>query len=312
MSNNKKIITVFICVTIFGLLMASSLYGQTERERITLDGTFEKTYKLDPNGRFSIDNHNGDIEIESWDKNEVEVIVRERRGSYDEEIEISINSSPNRLNIVTRFPDRERFNWNSGRRSEAHYRIKVPKNVEIIADSHNGEVKINTIEGEVEVKTHNGSIELRDITGDTRIESHNGDIELTNIKGNVITDTHNGNIWINAADGGEVRAKTHNGRIRGDITVDPRGRYDFEAYNGSINIDIPEDSKVDVEVYARYRNFTSDFDIEERLGRDRDSTSRSRYYRDDNRRTRIYGKINGGGALLKISTNNGRIDIRKK
>ncbi|MCP4725208.1 MAG: DUF4097 domain-containing protein [bacterium] len=303
---------ILSCLIICIIVISSSVFAQSGREKITLEGTFEKTYSLDPDGRFSIDNHNGNIEIESWDKNEVEVYVRERRGSWDEEIEISITSRSDRLSIVTRFPDRERFNWNEGRRAEAHYRIKVPKNAQVYAESHNGEIKVSSIDGELEVDTHNGSIDIRDINNNVRIESHNGDIEVINIKGEVNTSTHNGNIWIGNSVGEEVYAKTHNGRITGDIDVDPSGRYEFEAYNGNVKIDIPEDSKANVEIYARVRNLRSDFDMEERSRSRSSSRDRSYYRNDDNKRTRIYGKINGGGALLKISTNNGRIDLRKK
>ena len=92
MPENKKILLILSCVFILGLLMISPVYSQAQRERISLEGAFEKTYVLNSGGRFSIDNHNGDIEIESWDRNEVEVLVRERRGTYDEEIEIKLNT----------------------------------------------------------------------------------------------------------------------------------------------------------------------------------------------------------------------------
>lgn len=299
-SKLSLLILVILCVA-----AQVSLFAQTEREIIILDGRLVKTYSLSSNGRFSIDNHNGQIEIESWDRNEVEIEVIERRGNRDDRIEIEIVYSADRISVHTEYPDRNNrsFNFFRGENSRADYKIRVPRNVSLISDTHNGDIRIRVINGRVDAGTHNGNIFIEEVTGDVTGESHNGDVDFRRITGEIEGQTHNGDITIDGSQSSGIRATTHNGTIRGDFTVDENGRYDFSSHNGGITISIPEDSKFDLVAYARRNSFSSDFPYD-------DDSDRGRRYNRGNRETRIASTVNGGGASVRISTSNGRVRLR--
>ncbi|MCH8285940.1 DUF4097 family beta strand repeat protein [candidate division KSB1 bacterium] len=282
-----------------------SLYAQTGRDIIILDGRLLKTYTLNSNGRFSIDNHNGRIEIESWDRNEVEIEVIERRGNRDERIEIEIVYSAERISVHTEYPDRNNisFNWFRRQNSRADYKIRVPRNVSLTSDSHNGDIRIREITGRVDASTHNGNVIIEEVTGDVSGETHNGDVDFRGINGEIEAQSHNGGITIEDSQSSGIRASTHNGRIRGNFTVDENGRYDFSSHNGGITLSIPDDSKFDLVAHARRNSFSSDFPYDD----DRD---RGRRNNRGNRATRFTGAINGGGASLRISTSNGSVRLR--
>jgi len=288
---------------LFSLLVAAFIFplsAQAQRETFTLDGSLHKTYPLNKGGIFSVENVNGEIRIESWDRDEVDIEIRERnrRGGY--EIEIEIDARPNRIEIETRHPRRSRW----GRSSSAHYTIKVPREVELYAKSTNGNVSAGDILGEVEAGTTNGRVTLEKITGDVHAHTTNGDIDIEDVKGDVKARTTNESITIRNADGSRIDASTTNGGIRADFAVDPDGRYDFSTTNGSIRVHVPENSQMDVEARCRSRNFHSDFDIMTRFDRD--------YDRRDWSSRNVRGKVNGGGALVSMSTTNGRIDLRRR
>ena len=302
--NLGLILVLFLCIV---LVSEDSLFAQRNRETFTLEGTLTKTYKLNANGRFSVDNHNGRIEIESWDRNEVTIEVTERRGDRDERIIIKIDSSPDRIIVHTEYPDRERWGkWFQGERSKANYKIRVPREVSIFTDSHNGDIKVRGITGEVESETHNGAIFLEDINGNVSAQSHNGDIELLSLTGDISTESHNGKLTIENAYSDNIRAGTHNGRIRGEFVMDEDGRYEFTTHNGSVNITIPEDSKFDLIAHSRRNSFSSDFPV-----KDDDERGR-RYRRRGSSSTTISSTINGGGASLRISTSNGSVRLRSR
>lgn len=301
----------FLFVFIFLITISTSSNAQSGRETFVLDGTIKKTYKLDNGGTFLLSNRNGDINIESWDKNEVEVVIVEKRRARSEDIKIVIDSKSNRLNIRTDYPNRKMsFFYSSDRTSSANFTVKVPRNVHILTDSHNGNILIRGIKGDVEAETHNGRLQIEDLEGNVDVKSHNGNLYLENINGEITSVTHNGRIELDNIESVNVYAKTHNGSISGELSIDPRGRYEFNTHNSGVKLYIPHDSKVDIDVKSRNRSFSSDFKID---GDDRDynrSSRRSRYSR--NRNTRVTGEINGGGARLKISTNNGSVSLRKR
>ncbi len=282
-------------------LMSSSLFAQSKRETFTLDGTLHKKYPLRSGGILSVNNVNGNIRIESWNKNEVDIEVDERRsrGSYDIEIEILIR--PDRIEIDTNHP-RSR---NRGRSSSAHYTIKVPKEVEIYASSTNGSVLVRDINGPVEAGTTNGSVTVEEIDGEVDAHTTNGDIDLQQINGDIKARTTNQSITLYSVTSTRINASTTNGGIRADFNLDSNGRYDFSTTNGNVRVTIPEDARADVEAHCRSSKFRSDFDVLTRSSRD--------YRRRNSWSSQtVRGEINGGGALLSMRTSNGRIDLRAK
>ena len=315
----------FILSALFLVNCASQMSGFAQTERFELDGSLHKTYPLAQNGSFLLTNHNGRIEIESWDREEVDIEITERYHDDDYTIEIDIDARSDRVRVEAIHPEIRDWNfWNNRRRPVADFMVKVPREVRVDAGSHNGSVRITGISGEVETTAHNGDVTVRDIIGDLRVDSHNGevmveqvegdlrvtayngDIEFDRINGEIETRSHNGTIRLRDVTGGGIFAESYNGRIDGDFTVDENGMYEFETSNGTIDIRIPGDSKANVDVVARGRNFRTDFDELADLEREQE---RDRRY---DRTLRINGDINGGGARLRLRTNNGSVRLRSK
>ena len=71
---------------------------------------FAQTYHLKSDGTLELNNINGTVRIEGWDKDEVE--VRAVKTTTDKEskldmVSIDVNSSPDSLSISTRYPQEE-------------------------------------------------------------------------------------------------------------------------------------------------------------------------------------------------------------
>ncbi|MFC1563867.1 DUF4097 domain-containing protein [candidate division KSB1 bacterium] len=300
LSKNKKISGCFLLLVLSVILYSIPAYSQAERETITLDREFLKTYDFDDNGYLSVDNVNGNITISSWSKNEVEVeIIERRRGDY--EVEIDISYSRNRLRISTNIPRSGRFR----RSATVNYRIKVPEKIEIMAESTNGSVEIENISGQVEAQSTNGNVNLFNISSDIEARTTNGNIELRDITGRISANTTNQSIIIRSADSEQISATTTNGNIRAEFDLKDDGYYKMRTTNGSVDIIIPEESKADVDISCKLNNFRTDFDISGFNRRERDR-------RDSYSTRRIRGRINGGGASLSVGTTNGGVSLRSK
>lgn len=286
---------LMLLVAVIFISFPVDIFSQTGRYNFTLDDRLHESYSINEGGYFSVSNVNGDIRLESWDKDEVDIEVRES-GRGGDEIEIEILVESDRIEIITRYPRR----WNNRNRSRAHYVIKVPRKLEINARTVNGHVEVSGIDGRVEAKSTNGDVLVSKIIGEIRASTTNGNIEIIDVTGDIIAGTVNQSIEIRDVVSSRIRATTTNGSIRAEFVVDENGVYDYRTTNGSITVYIPDDSKVDVEIRCRSRQLRSDFDFFDNDRRERNRWSMRTYS----------GEINGGGASLSARTTNGKVNLR--
>jgi Toastrack DUF4097 len=123
----------------------------------------------------------------------------------------------------------------------------------------------------------------------------NGRVDATSLKSDVEVYTVNGRIVLSTS--GLASAETVNGSIDASIgNVKGSEPLDFHTVNGSITIDLPKDSAVDLRAEVMNGDITSDLPITIQSSR-----SRGR---------RVSGTIGSGGRTLYISTTNGSIRLR--
>jgi len=128
---------------------------------------------------------------------------------------------------------------------------------------------------QISVKTENGGIGLHDVDGNMTAFTTNGGIRVTNLAGAVSAHIVNGGIVIGVA------------RVAGPIQLD--------AVNGGVRLDIPTSVNADLEAHAVNGGVSTDdgFPIT--------ASERSR--------TRVAGKLNGGGTSISLSTVNGGVRL---
>jgi len=112
---------------------------------------------------------------------------------------------------------------------------------QINGTTHNGNVTAEQISGTVEFRTHNGSVICREVSGDTQLKTHNGNVNLYYSEAapsvcNISLITYNGSIDLTAPSNfsGEVDASTHNGSIRTDLPITVVGKVSKSKLTGTI------------------------------------------------------------------------------
>ena len=222
----------FLFVLLLLLASLQPLFAGEIRER------FEKTYPLKSGGEFRLKNTNGAVLITSWDRHEVKIeaekIVRARSREDAErimkEIEINIRDSAELVDVDTRLPRRSDggfWDWvfNSGSTSiEVKYWITVPAQVNLTAESVNGEVRAQDISGRADLETTNGRVEVINASGSVNAETTNGAIEVSLTK---------------VTPGETMRFATTNGRIEADFPPDFAADISASTTNGHVDCDFP-------------------------------------------------------------------------
>jgi hypothetical protein len=125
--------------------------------------------------------------------------------------------------------------------------------------------------------------------------SVNGGIEIDGAESEVEARTVNGSIRARTS-GGPVRAHTVNGSLNIRVGDMGSGPLEYSTTNGQIVLEVPDRTSADVELRTVNGSISSDFPL----------TIEGRF----NTRS-VRGTIGRGGQLLKLSTTNGSIQLRR-
>src|SRR5579871_2240937 len=204
----------------FGFLILAGIlicaYSASAGEKV-----FEQAYPLAPGGKFVLENINGSVMVDGWDKNTVEVraVKKSDRASVDpDEVQIDVESDNGKsVAVHTRYPQGETGNV------AVEYHIYVPNQVLLSG-----------------IGTVNGSVLVRGVTGTGDLHSVNGDVEVLN-------------------SAGRFSAKTTNGDLHMELqALDGVTPMDIETVNGSVKLGLPSNAAADLKATTLNGNISSE------------------------------------------------------
>ena len=152
------------------LLLANSAAARMNREDV-------RTFPLDADGRLSLENINGDVVIEAWDRDEVsvETLIRAETQESLDEVEVAIDASADAIRIETVYPER-RHRHDA---ASVDYTIRMPRGARIDGlELVNGSLRLSGLAGGVRAELVNGRAEAAELGGDVEIETVNGSVKL--------------------------------------------------------------------------------------------------------------------------------------
>ncbi len=134
---------------------------------------------------------------------------------------------------------------------------------------------------DLSMTSFNGGINLSDVRGRIEFDAKNGGVRLTRVAGDVNGQTLNGGIQIELTgrtwEGGQLDARTTNG----GVTISMPEDYSAHIQTGTVNGAIDSDFPVSVTVQGRVRPQNLDFNV------------------------------GSGGPLIRVSTTNGGVKLRR-
>lgn len=187
---------------------------------IAISKDFNQSYPLQPGGSLELQNVNGTVDVEGWDRNEVEVHAvktAKHKESDLERVSIEVDAKPDAVSITTHYPQ------NEGVEVAVDYTIHVPHDARVEhIGTVNGTLRIAGVESVGDLHTVNGNIEVFD-------------------------------------GGGTVHAHTTNGNVHLELARLPEKTGAFaETTNGSLVLAVPSDMQADVEARCLNGNFSSE------------------------------------------------------
>ena len=201
--------------------------AETQGDMLTEE--FHQSYPLNPTGRVSIENINGDVRIAVWDQNEVKVdaVKKAHQRERLDEVKIEVLNTADSVRIKTKYPD-QTFNERGSRRynnpASIEYTLTIPRKAHLdSAELVNGSLDIEGAEGDVKAACVNGRIKANGLMGEVKLSTVNGGVEATIVRlddtKGVSLNSVNGTIVliIPANASAQVRANTVHGAITNDF-----------------------------------------------------------------------------------------------
>jgi len=159
---------------------------------------FNQTYPLQPGGSFELQNVNGTVEVEGWDRDTIEiraVKTAKHRESDLELVSIDVDAKPSAVSVSTRYPQ------NEGVEVAVEYKVHVPHcaHVEHLG-TVNGTLRVSGIEAVEDLRTVNGNIEVYEGGGSVHAHTTNGNVHLellhVQYKNGAVAETTNGSVLL--------------------------------------------------------------------------------------------------------------------
>ena len=256
------------------ILLLLILLGAASLSAGTLRKEFRKTVDFVSGGLLVLNNTNGAVQVDSWDREEVSILaeIKVKAGSRKEaeelldKVKITVERSGDRLYIEPDSPKHGGsglldFIFGNRKSVEVTFYLKVPAVTDVDLRSVNGAVEIENVAGKAELKSTNGTITALDIEGVLRAKTTNGLIsaEMVDFSGN-----------------DDIRLRTTNGSVTLYLPEEVNSYVEVSTVNGSIHTDFP------LTVNGKFNS------------------------------KRISGRLGTGGADIDISTVNGSIKLYKR
>jgi DUF4097 and DUF4098 domain-containing protein YvlB len=293
------------------LLTSCSELGDFDRAK----EDFHYSYPLQPGGRLELDNRNGSIDIVGWDRNTIDVSGTKFAPSADrlQQIKINVSVSGNSASIATEWP---KDSWHGS--YGAKYMIRVPRQTALSrAQTTNGSVSVEDLEGGGHVTSTNGRISMARDTGDYDLHTTNGAIELEQCSGSERAHTTNGAVrgrlkagsiesqstngaieltLMQPSNGQSIRASTTNGGIVLALAEFHENPISAKTSNGGVTLRLPSEINAQINAETRLSRISNNLTLS--------ST-------DENSKHRLSGQLGKGGPLISAITTTGSVHLER-
>ena len=190
--------------------------------------TVGRTIPLPATGSVTLETHNGSIEVQTWDRAEIEIHAGiQAAGTWSDDVRrfdqttVDIQSTADSVWIKSRYPTFTTWTW-FGSNARIDYKITAPKTARWTIYDHNASVDVRGVQAAITIETHNGRVHLSDVAGPLRVGAHNGSVtgDLASFRGAEFT-SHLGSLDLTLPSTAafHLQADSRRGSIQSDFPL---------------------------------------------------------------------------------------------
>jgi hypothetical protein len=332
----KKAVALIAILTVLFFFLGLNPLGAADKEKY--EEKFEKTESLARDGKVEIRNISGDVQVKTWDRNEVKIDAQkvskastmEKAKENAQKVTIEVYKEDGILKIETKYPKTSI----KGLSVSISYTVVIPSQAAINARSVSGNVFLENIGGKAEANAVSGNVEIMKAGNGAKGESVSGDVTVVDVEngaycktvsGNIEARNISGNADLNCVSGdviaenirGDVEAETVSGSVKmmgiskADV-VKGKALSGSVIYEGEINpngrytLDA-HSGRIEMRIPAG-----SAFDFEASTFSGDINTEFEIVASGKLSKKKIKGSVNGGGADVMLKSFSGDIYLKKK
>jgi DUF4097 and DUF4098 domain-containing protein YvlB len=207
----------------------------------------DKKWDVKADVRVSVENIAGEIEIQGWGRNEVQLTGR--LGDSVDELEINKTDSGLDISVINR--DQRNID-------ETQLILRVPESAVIVASAVSADIEISamnseklsasSVSGDVVIHATSEWVSMESVSGDVEFsgqterisaESVSGDVELSGVSGRIEATTVSGDMILNAGMMDSGMFETVSGDIELVSELSGSGKLRAESMSGDVSITLP-------------------------------------------------------------------------
>lgn len=303
-----------------GLMALAPLSAHAKIER-----TVEKSFTVQPGGLLTVGTQGGNIRIETSADSTVKVVAKETiRASSDAEADemlkkltLTIEQGTEGVTATAAYEKGSSgFHFGSWPPVQVSFTVTVPTHYNVELKTSGGDVTVGDLQGKVGAHTSGGDISLGKIAGDIRagtsggnvrlaegggavkLGTSGGDIRVGRVVGPADLDTSGGNIDIKSVEN-TLHASTSGGDVTAGIAGALKGDCKLGTSGGRVKVTVEKTTAFNLDAS------TSGGEVDAAgltITIDKGGAGRSR----------LAGKVNGGGPLLKLRSSGGDIEVETR
>ena len=297
MSALLRTATVVLAGTVAsGCVVSVDSQGQILRE--------EKRFAVTGPADLRLTTFDGSIEIQSWDKPDI-VIEIEKRGATKEAVEsltVEATQNGNRIELEAKRPRSETIqNFGFHVSTSARLIVSVPQRADVVARTGDGSIRVERVNGRLELRTGDGSIRVSDTSGELILDTGDGSITVDRATGRLALETGDGGVNV-TGQLSSVKMHTGDGAIvyRVEPGASMEDDWDISTGDGSVALYLPANFSADLDAH------TGDGSIRNEL------TMASAASGDEPSRRTVRGRLGDGGRRLRVRTGDGSISLKRR
>lgn len=256
----------------------------------------------------SVNISGGDINVTSWDKDEVEIIIK---GNETAAKKISFEIEKTSEGVKVESSRTGGGFWNIFNSLNFRVIIKTPEKYNMKLKTSGGDVEVKKIEGDTEVYTSGGDVVVYGGKGNGTFKTSGGDVSVNDFYGPAIISTSGGDIVFNGKNG-DVNASTSGGDI---AITGADSKIKAETSGGDIHLVYKGENKgihlstTGGDIFADFDDDLSGYIDASTTGGDVENNN-SKFRADKITSSSIKGTLNNGGENIRLRTSGGDITIQ--
>lgn len=302
---------------LFAAACSAAVFSTTAQAKI--ERTVEKTFQVQSGAKLSVETSGGRVRVEPGDVQSVRIVARQIFPKADTDAEadaiakslnLVMKQSGNAVNASAKYTKRT---W-GGPPVYVEFDVTVPRSCDATLATSGGDVSVGDLAGAVKVRTSGGDVALGTIDGPVNAHTSGGNVKLAGCTQGAALETNGGNI-----EAGPVALDLQITTSGGDIKINgAQGPVNAHTSGGTISANLARISDKCV-LSTSGGNVKVQLDKSSALLLDA-KTSAGRVWTNDDLqiatlaggygKSRLAGKVNGGGPLVKLRTSGGDIDVK--